>query len=184
MTGAPFNSNRLPRTGVPVDPVPPRKMYWHMRRIENGGSSDMAVDGSSTPVEFKIAPGAGEEFFLDHIGLIIRDNGNLNPDNFGALTALTNGVLVEFKIDGTDQTVFTIKENWEVALHFSTGGNMVGESNGFLNDKNIFAGNIALTAKDITLNGDDNDELKVTIQDNLTGLTFFQMSAGVWVPAT
>ena len=170
--------------GITVDPVPPKKMYWQMQSLLNGSSDDMNVDGSSTSVVFEYAPPSGTEVYLDHISLAIRDNGVLNPDTFGAETSLTNGVLLQFTIDSTDYTIINLQENWQIATHFSTGGNMVGESNGFLNDKNIFTGNIQLTAKDITLNGTDGDKIKVTVRDDLTGLTFLRMAVGLWVDLT
>jgi hypothetical protein len=75
---------------MPVSASPTNVVFEYLK---NGGSIEMAVDGS-TPVEFRYTVPANTTVVLYRCNIIIRDLG-ITPFRFGALTALTNGLKIE-----------------------------------------------------------------------------------------
>lgn len=68
----------------------------------SGGSIDMGVNGSVTPVEFFKTIPTGRIFELARIQVSIHD-ASPNPGNYGGGAALTNGVDLFFRaVDGTE----------------------------------------------------------------------------------
>ena len=66
-----------------LSPFPSSRVAYKVTPIqESGGSSDMDVDGDPTPVEFTAGPGAGETWYVVHLGLIFEDSGSLDPEDF------------------------------------------------------------------------------------------------------
>ena len=80
------------------------------------GSTDMAVNGSETPVIFGIRNPTGEdvEFIVDLTRMIVTMQLSTagDYDQFGNITRLTNGLLCRFT-DGTNYNVFNVKDNRE-----------------------------------------------------------------------
>ncbi len=60
--------------------------------FENSSSNDMAVDGSSTSVDFIIESSQDYDIWIKSISVLIGDGGSPALNNFGSLSALTNGV--------------------------------------------------------------------------------------------
>jgi hypothetical protein len=58
----------------------------------NSGSNDMAVNGSSSNVDFYIGANQDYDIYLKYITVEIGDGGTPALNKFGALSALTNGV--------------------------------------------------------------------------------------------
>lgn len=66
------------------------------------GSNELAVDGRTNqggPFEFTYTVPTGWIFFADRITFTIVDNGNLNAERFGAVSALSVGVDLEQIVD-------------------------------------------------------------------------------------
>lgn len=59
--------------------------------VDSSGSSDMLVDGSTTPIDFNIQASDEFDLFITSISVFIQDQ-NATLALFGALPALTNGV--------------------------------------------------------------------------------------------
>jgi len=78
--------------------------------LENGGSNDMGVDGSSTPVTFSFTPTSGFNFKFVRFLLYFEANTAFDSEKFMNLTALTNGV--DVKISGN--TISNWKDNIDV----------------------------------------------------------------------
>jgi len=83
----------------------------------NGGSDDMTVDGSTTPVDFTytivgFSPGRWVRNFID-----LQDGTqNFQPEDFGAINGgLTNGIDIIVLKDGVE----TILENWKTNMDIS-----------------------------------------------------------------
>jgi len=99
---------------VPVSSIIPKKVC-----LMNGSTKNMDVDGSSSPVEYKYAPGAGEIWFVNAIAIFFLDSGLVKPDRFGAITGgLTNGVDVIIKLDGVENNIISVKNNVDINLAF------------------------------------------------------------------
>jgi hypothetical protein len=58
----------------------------------NNASNDMAIDGSSTSVDFVISANSDYDIYIKYISVEIGDGGSPNLNGFGALAALANGV--------------------------------------------------------------------------------------------
>lgn len=139
-----------------------------------GPSSDMGVNGSVTPVEFEFT--ADGAVFLSSVAFSLLDATSL-PTAFGGVAALTNGLTVEL-IDTDGTTV----------LHDFLAGLTVKKTADF-----AYLG-VVTVALSVDGSGDDHQQvvwdvertfgaplllksgqaLRVTVQDDLTGLTEFQ----------
>lgn len=95
-------------TGLARDPVDPRQGQLGIQGsvVQTAGDvtsrfqtvfTDIAVDGSSTPVEFTENADATQVKFISSVTIAGRDNGIQFSDFLGINGALTNGVEVEFK---------------------------------------------------------------------------------------
>jgi len=132
-----------------------------------GGSKYMNVDGT-TPVNFDYIVPAGVVFFVQVLSFIMQDVGTNSLAKFGGLTALTNGVKIEFHIGGVTYVVGTIKDNAELITTFNTG---IGVENSLFSA--TLAGNITFDSP-IRLVGDDGDYVRIIIQDDLDGIGFLE----------
>ena len=85
--------------------------------FENGGSNNMVVNGSTTPVEFSIdADTTGEkDIWVKSINVYVADTG-ATLQKFGNLTALSNGV--EFEWASKESGVITIHEGIKTNLEW------------------------------------------------------------------
>lgn len=153
---------------VPVGALPlPLRRYLK----ESGGSVEMAVDGSSTAVNFELAPGATEVFRVESIAFVVKLASAADFDKFGDLTALGNGLLVQ-TIDSDDSEIVdllggqAIKENFDLLSVGSLALKSGAGSDGLQA--------VITPAVPIRLDGAASELLRVTVQDNLTGLTRFR----------
>ena len=98
--GFPLNINKEGEASVVVHPHPPIdesvntapfRQYFTSTGIV-GGSNDMIVDGSTTPVEFYISASQDYDIYIKTISVEIGDNGAPTLNLFGALAALSNGI--------------------------------------------------------------------------------------------
>lgn len=98
--------------------------------FENNTSNDMRVDGSTTNVEFSINANADVDIFIKTISVRISDNGAA-LNEFGALSALTNGVEWAYSNSGLGLVMIQdeIKTNLDfIRLGFDTAGTGDGVS--------------------------------------------------------
>lgn len=66
---------------------------------DGSGSIELNVDGSTTPVIFKIKPAPGEILYLSRLLWYLRDSGSLDSGGFGNGAELTNGIDFGFYFD-------------------------------------------------------------------------------------
>jgi hypothetical protein len=79
------NISRISK-GIKVNPSDFVSTY-----LQNGGSNDMGVDGS-TPVIFSYTPPAGKKLITGRMMLYLECAADFDSTKFGNLTALSNGV--------------------------------------------------------------------------------------------
>ena len=97
----------------------------YIENAKNGGSPDMQVNGSVTPVDFTIAADANDDLFIEEI----RFYGGGNGIKFGKFlsqnSALTNGIQVQIKSDNQTTTLPMIKttEDFKNKFAFGSGAN-------------------------------------------------------------
>lgn len=136
---------------------------------------NMAVDGSGTPVIFKVSPPAGTKWDLYGCSFHLLGGTAMDDGKFGSLLAITRGIVARKK-DGTYKNVFNIKTNADFAFRCDEvkyADKAPSGSYGFSAKKtfNIRHGMV------IRLDADLMDEFQIIIQDNLTGLTSFKAAA-------
>lgn len=144
---------------------------YSVQYFTNGGSKEMDVDGSGPPVSFTLeglVP--GQRYYLQEVSLYIEDSTNMESDEFGALVALTNGVLMRSG-SGPGIEITLLKDNQDIHHFFS-----VWQQSPVLKDndqqhfmvRERFDNPIIIT-----------DEVEVLIQDDLTGLDFFRIAVKI-----
>lgn len=130
------------------------------------GQWNGAVDGSVTPVAFRIHPPSGVEWDIYSIRTTILATASMAPDQFGSITGLTNGVI------------------YRVTNGIHKNHSLVTNNNGYFEqgwdvdyDSRIFGTDSFRASKDVrTYNGVSlrfsavNDTFEVIVRDNLTAL--------------
>ena len=136
---------------------------------ESGGSEDMTVNGSATPVEFDYThPGA--VLSVHRMLGLIQDTGNFDAEDYGALGApLSNGMT--FELDRADEDPVDLLGDRPIvtnagwgALCYDVNFITVGQGD-----------NYALVRWTFTQSGIEivlapGDRLVMTVNDDLTGL--------------
>lgn len=160
---------------VMQDPDGPQRPLF-IKRLSNGVTDNMNVNGSITPEVFKIAPPAGQKWRIARWMLSITDQKGFDVGTFGANGLLTNGIMPRIKIGGvtSDMLDFGIRSNGDIA---ATAFDM--DLYTFGNTDDILTGRLSFTrmGQFIRLDGDSGDELQVVIRDDLTTLTSFYIQA-------
>lgn len=134
------------------------------------GTLNMAVDGSSTPVTFKVAPSSGTILRIARIIVFVEDSGSFDADKWGNNITLANGQRLNVKQNGLTRNLLTqwnIKTSGDMAAvcHDATLNNW-GQGNGFATFRLTFA----RAGQLVRLDGSKGDELQWVIRDDQTGL--------------
>ena len=82
-------------------------------------STNLAIDGSTTPQEFTVSPSnleAGTEWDIVRIIIHIQGTGAMDDGLFGDITALTKGVVFRTE-NGIIKNIFNAKSNGDFAEH-------------------------------------------------------------------
>lgn len=157
-------------------------MIYMMQQLLNSGSKNMNVNGG-TPKTFSYTVSADSQ--LVKLICLLKDEGATDFTKFGAITALSNGVLIQVTQGGNTRTVATLKDNGDLCTMFPTNqfGNgavlsilSVVTPEGFGDTNNCFMGEVTFDDPIILANG---DSISVIIQDNLSTIDVFQMSCGL-----
>jgi hypothetical protein len=149
---------------------------------KNGGSADLRVNGSGTPVTFSIAPVADKDIFIEEIRFYGGGNGIQYGNFLSQNSALTNGITLNIKSD--DELVnypFMIKTTEDFKNKFAWGTaanwnlNLISGTDQFLATW-VFVNPFPLRAIGSFA---IDDYLNVVISDNLTtgGITELEFAA-------
>lgn len=121
---------------------------------------------------FRIAPGAGEVYRITRMLVGVYDSSGMQCQEYGNLgSALTNGVVVRVHngtstlIDLTDNLPIKYNGQWG-ALCYDADVKSWGNGNELLVARWTFE----RAGQPIRLDGDNNEELQVVLNDNMTGL--------------
>ena len=159
--------------------------------VDSNGSSDMAVNGGTTNVDFSVTAVADYDLYIRTISAVIGDGGSPNLQKFGNLTALTNGVQWKWQTGKDGESILSqgIKTNLEfIRIGNATAAIGTG-SDSFLADvsgggteksylpridmSKLFGG----TGFGIRLRKGSTDKLTFTVRDDLSGLSTFDILA-------
>lgn len=145
---------------------------------DGSGDTNMAVNGSATPVEFKIKPDFPGQVTISQICVLISDIGNFRADRFGSLSsALANGIDIRVRNPAKTYTRLTAKP-------IKTNGEWLQLADRFELFEKGFGLNYLQICIDLHIAQDSEivcvcsrtkDELVVTISDDLRGLTSMEV---------
>lgn len=148
-----------------------------LNALMNAGSKLANVNGT-TPKTFTYTMTA--DGLINSISCILKDDGTTSLTNFGAIAAISNGVLIQATQSGSNRTIATIKDNADFSLAFNANqyGNgsvlsILGiiTAQGFGNSNNIFVGTRIFQ---IPIQMFSGDSISVVIQDNLSAIDVLQ----------
>lgn len=156
-------------TSIPADPA-----NLEIAFLENGGSHDMLVDGT-TPVNFTYSPDTGKTIAVESVLFVFTaDDFEFDGSSFGPNSALANGFDFKLDIDGTVTTIFTIKQN-EDFLRIPGRVPVINNTGpkDLLSAAFVFGGLVKLSQA-------DGDQLIVTINDDMTSVKYKYLTATVY----
>lgn len=140
--------------------------------LENGGSENLRVDGSVTPVVFERGPTITDEIWSIRELLLTftADDFSFDGLSFGPNTKLTNGIKIEIIKDSVATEIFLIVQN-EDFLRVPGRTPLINNTG----PKDVLGA--ALSFQGLVLNEADGDVVRVTIRDNLTSVKFKYLAA-------
>ncbi len=146
--------------------------------IADGTNQIGAVNGSVTPVALWGGP-LKKKWAIHRLIVVLEDNAVLNADNYGGLSALTNGLQVRM-IAGDEVTGeialdllggSTIKNHVDWAAHaYDLQEHVFGSGNNFVAVRWTFSHG----GRPLLLDSFQNDKLVVTINDDLSSLVLHE----------
>lgn len=154
-----------------------------VKHLLNSGSKLMNVNGG-TPKTFSYAPGSG---IVRVVGLscLLQDEGATDLNKFGVISALSNGVIIRWTSNGNTADLMTLVDNSDLCQafpfdqHFGSSSVLsilsVVTPEGFGNTNNLFKGYMRFRSE-IILDSSTSDSISAIVQDNLTGLNYFQIA--------
>lgn len=131
---------------------------------KNGGSPDLLVDGSVTPVKFSYAADATYDISVQEIHFTLVSNSvTFGSDYFGATSGpLTNGLLVQAVVNGgTTVNLYNMVQNESFVNFASPGGfTWIVSSKDLMSSAYVVGGGLVLKAG-------TSDEISVTVRDDI-----------------
>ena len=169
----------IPGIGYTIYLDTPVDYYFSVNSFVSVGSHNLAVDGSVTPVIFKISPkGASGDVEWDVTRLLVNivDDSSMDATKFGGIPILTNGVVLR-SVNGITKNIFNIKSNSDWAerafdISYDDRASPLGEYS--FRVRRSFAGQDK-NGVTIRLRASSDDELQLIIYDDLSDLTDFEV---------
>jgi len=163
-------SGNLKVTTIGTD-IPSNPSDLVLEFLENGGSENMLVDGT-TPVSFKSGPTITDEVWSIRELLLTfsADDFTFDGLSFGPNAKLTNGFVVEVVKDSVTTEVFCVKQN-EDFLRVPGRTPLVNNTG----PKDILGAGLAFQG--LVLNEATSDVVQIRIRDNLTSVKYKYLTA-------
>ena len=156
-----------PGTSITIGaPIPENIGNLLIGKLTNtGGSGDMIVDGSVTPVVFSYNADSTNDIGMGELRMVVTTQDfTFDGSSFGGKPALTNGILIEFISEGNNILFLTLKRNEDFLFFPSTVGLTLNNTG----PKDVLVASIVLGGGP-KLKAGTADAVKMTIRDNLTG---------------
>lgn len=154
-----------------------------MQPLLNAGSKLMNVNGT-TPKTFSYSPGGVLAQQVMGLVCILKDEGTTTFAKFGGITAITNGLQIQWSVGGNTQNYALIKDNADLTQafpdhqHFGNSATLsllgIATPEGFGNSNNVFKGKINFITP-VLLTG--SDAINVIVQDDLSAVDVLQIAA-------
>jgi len=152
---------------------PQKNLFFRYADVVGDGTGNANANGNYvTPTDFKVVPGAGQILRIARFILMVEDSGSFDSGYYGNGLTLTNGLKPYVERNGVRQ--YIVSGGQPPIL---TSGDVAG----FCHDLDLRSwgsGNQFLTARwtltkagqFLRLDGDNNDEWGVELQDDFSGL--------------
>jgi len=141
---------------------------------ETGGSPDMLVDGSVTPVDFLYAPETDQSVLLSELRIVfVSRNIEFGVDNFGAIASLANGVQITVKAQGVETELGSVQRNEDFFLLRTSETFFDRGTNDAIAFGLSFGGRVGLD--DAT-----SDWIRIRIRDDLDNANLLYFQASIW----
>ena len=151
-------------SGGAFPPVPQGQIIPFTKFLVDGASKSMVVDGSGTPVVYSIGPTGSEVWYVYGLRIALWDTQVRFRNNFGNQTALTNGLLTEWQLNGTDYEIANVKDNSETLAVYRDNSNDTSTGNNMATENSLFTGFLRFPPTKLIA----GDKLKTTVQDDLS----------------
>lgn len=141
----------------------------------------MSVNGALSQQQFSYSP-VNKSVWLVSLNLVINDNGTNRLTNFGAISALSSGILIETVTAGVVHEIMTIKTNYHILSFFnqmtlSNGSSTLVGDDGFGASKSWAKATLDLSGNEIILA--NSDVIRATIRDDLRSIDLLTMSCRI-----
>jgi hypothetical protein len=164
---------------VTISPIPGSNVTYSTGYLLNGGSKNMTVNGSGTTQTFEFAPTSGVMCYLESMSMFIHDNGSVSPNKFGNVTALSNGLQIQVKANGSTTELMNMQDNIDIVTLFGSF-NSLDASSGFYNGEKTLEV-VWKPAAPIKLDGDNSDFVRANVRDNLSSLLNLRIAYLHWM---
>lgn len=135
---------------------------------------NLNVDGSTTPIIARLGPVPNVTWDITRIIMVMQSAGTPDDSTFGDIASLTNGIVLRSKGDTKTNNFFTAHNNGELAerMFDVVYTDKAGGGNHSTRTKRTFSGQDK-NGVVVRLDGDNNEEFQIIIQDNLSTLVSF-----------
>lgn len=130
----------------------------------------MQIEDDGAPLDYTFAPEPGEEFNVHTLKFVMADNVTATSDynTFFSIAALTNGIIIAVKSLGVTAFAGSFRRTIDfINAPLIEFEDRIGAANSWMS----FVANFP---HDVILNGNNEDSVTFTIQDDLSSLTFFR----------
>lgn len=137
-----------------------------LQKLTNISSSSLLVNGSVTPVEFKLNSNLNYDLLISEIRFVfVTDSFLIDGYSFGPINQLSNGIVLEVQKNDVVTELFTIKQNEDFLSMYSPGGTNIKVTT--IKDY-VVAGLYFGGA--LTIGKNSTDYICARVRDNLTDL--------------
>lgn len=130
----------------------------------------MQIEDDGAPLRYAFDLDAEEEFFLHTLKFVMADNVTAvsDPSNFFSISALTNGIVIDIHSLGSPVFSGSFRRTVDfINSPFILFDDSIGAANSWMSFTADFP-------EPVILRGNDGDHVSLTIQDDLSSLTFFR----------
>ena len=148
--------------------------------VNSAGGDSLAVDGSTTPVEFSLTQQVGKVLFITNIRIVLHSTYmELQTNDFrrfgtaAVAPGLTNGILLYVEQSGVQTNLFidpiqTIGDFMDYADDFTNFVNAISSQSDFLSFDFNFDTPVVLVPG-------STDKIEMVVRDNLTSIDLFRV---------
>lgn len=177
----PYPAHPVDGGGYPSIPVGPWLDHGLSEFLSDGSSTNMAADGSVTPVEFELVPPDGKVYIIASMMFLANQAGTTTTNFFGA-AALSTGCLLKVERGESERFDFFNGDAATITRDFMKRWSIptVQQPVGTWQTTQIHIPLHHYYGKYFELDGNLSDRIVFTVQDNLTGIAAMTLLVNGW----